>query len=153
MHNDDTPGRALGLLDRAVLMRLDPAPLVAITTDSLNDEPVLVGALGLDADLYVDILSALEQAASTMGLLGWGRKCDSPTGDCWIPHRDFGQFQVMLDTASESRKDGRVSEAAAQLDQLLDGDVFGVVHRSLAGRVRSVSPAVCVAMQAPKPEH
>lgn len=150
MHNNDTPERALALLDHAALMRLDPDPLIAITTNSMTDEPLCVGALGLDAEVYEDIRGVLERGASALGLLGWDRECSVASSRCRIPHDDFRWFQEILCDAAESRRDGQISEAAAQLDRLLDGEALGCVHRSLAEQLRDGSGAICASMRTPK---
>ncbi|MFF7292041.1 hypothetical protein ACFY9N_05840 [Microbacterium sp. NPDC008134] len=143
MQVTDAPERALALLDRAVLMRLDPDPLVSIRLGDKSEDAVQVGTREVNPELYLDILSNLHQAASLLGSLGWhlsARQSDC----CMAPHFTFAMFEWALRWASSTSERRMIK----RLDKLLDGrgfhgENFRHLHDLLARRISGGTIATC----------
>ncbi|MGH8953677.1 MAG: hypothetical protein ACRDVF_01555 [Microbacterium sp.] len=143
MQLTDTPERALALLDRAVLMRLDPEPLVAIRLGTKSKDTMKVGAREVNPELYLDILSNLHQAASLLGSLGW-HLSKQESDFCPAPHFTFAMFEWALRWASSPSERRMVK----RLDKLLDGrglhgDSLRHLHNFVADGVSDDTTPTC----------
>lgn len=147
MQDTDTPERALDLLDQAARIRLNTDPNVGVF-DAETDEPLNIGVLGLNIEVYVELLCSLERTDSMLGLLGWEGPCPSKGAHCEVPHRAFASYRAALRSAADSSRDWRYSDVATALDNLLDGDDFGEIHRQLADQIRRGSDAACAPIEA-----
>lgn len=137
MTSTDTMRHALDLLDRAVLMRMDPNPVVA-----LRDVPESVEPDSANPELYLDMLHLVQQAASHLGSLGWHLR--HRPSDCLAPHLSFTLFEWALLWASPAAE----RRGIRRLDMLLDGrgvhgEAFRDLHRSLDYLVRDDASASC----------
>ncbi|MDQ4214046.1 hypothetical protein [Microbacterium capsulatum] len=150
MQITDTPGRALALLDRAVLLRLDPDPEVAVPFDHATDEPLTAGPNGANPEVYLSIMVDLCQANSTLDLLGWGSGCSGHDAACPIPHAAFAHHQSALFWIDDCADDCRYDDLVVMIDKLLDSAEFGAVHQALAGIVLRGAIEPCPSIARPK---